>query len=695
MNKKQLDLFKEKAKEKNKQLLIENVLVNNKNIEIFETPKLIESIDNNQYKARAVIRNVPTSKFIENLNGRIYPRSLDEKLIKEGTAEGTLSLADHPEGDDDGSITKICGVWHNHRIDENYSYGDWYLVGDHGQTIKEAIEAGGRIGVSRVGYGNFLEDEKTVDPESYELERFGDAVINPSQGVFAKFENLYNPATLNTGIPQEKQQESNIFKNEITNNKVIKESIETNIDQKIIKEVQNNMDKIHESAFKNQINKALKEAVKNENILEAIDELNCLDIPVEYVELKEKKENTVSVLQAKLAEQKANMEKTLSEKEQGYTELKEKYEVQSKTLEGMKEKFLKFQEALKKNGIAELKDVSVLQENIKSMKSDMDILIKERKDMEADIKIFEEDTKHRDLDIEKFKELQAKNKKQIEDTIKEKNEVLTKIKEFSKKLKHAEKYIVNLRNRLKEEGVDDEEIEQLGSIKDDEITEDAELVTVEGDVKPQVEVKEEDGEEVVTVDGSSKKDDVISEDNELVTVEGDTAPQQVEVKEEDEIVADSEEDEDTVMTEEDTDPAEFTGIEDGSESDEDDTMTEDADDDKMAAVRAAQDGGDPAIGSSKKEEKITKYVFSTVDPKKSLKEKKIVKPVINKDIVSFYENQVNKTPFLKNFEKQILSSKSLLEAVNKIDKIKEQKEDKVVKMDTQETKTTWVPKGRW
>jgi len=102
------------------------------------------------------------------------------------------------------------------------------------------------------------------------------------------------------------------------------------------------------------------------------------------------------------------------------------------------------------------------------------------------------------------------------------------------------------------------------------------------------------------------------------------------------------------------------------------------------------------IASSKKaESKVQKYQFFT-QPKQALKEKKVEvkKPVVNKDIVTFLEAQVQKTPFLKNFEKQILASKSLLEAVNKVEKIKEQKEDKVVKMSDQEV-TTWVPKGRW
>jgi len=324
--------------------------------------------------------------------------------------------------------------------------------------------------------------------------------------------------------------------------------------------------------------------------------------------------------------------------------------------------------------------------------------------MEADIKVFEEDTKFRDYDLAKYGKMIESNKKQLEALMKEKTDMLSDIAEYEKRLKHAEKYLLNLRNRLKEEGVEDDEIEQLGSVKEDELepvvdgsskkdgsikTEDNELTTVEGATADQVEIKEEDDEEVISVD----------EDNEY-SFEGSSEEE------------DKNEDEDSVMTEEDTEPSDFSGIDDGSEKKEDQELQtvegstkdqvevlEDADDDKMAAVRAAQKGGDPALGSSKKEEsKVSKYSFTTLDPKKSLKEKAPVtmvkKPIINKDIVAFYETQVQKTPSLKNFEKQILGSKSLLEAVNKIEKLKE-KDDEVVRFDSKEVKTSWIPKGRF
>ena len=707
MNKKRYELLKEKAESLGKKLLIEEVIIDSKidKIIIEDKVQFKEDSTGQTRECRGILKNVPVTRYTENQNSRIYPKSLWARVAESGAFTNSDCYADHAE--DEPQVDKIVGIWGPLKINEETANADLHLIGERGQLMLEKVKALGRVGFSTVGFGTLSEDnEKVVNDEDYSYQNT-DWVHSPSQAVYATKENLFNPATLNTGTPQEKQKESNIFENKITNNKII-EAVETNSNKQIKQEVVH-MDKIHESAFKNQINKALKEAVKNENILEAIDELNCLDIPIEYSELKEKKESTISNLQAKLAEQKTSMEKVLVEKEVTYKELKEKYDVQNKTLEGMKEKFLKLQEALKKNGIGELGDVNVLKENVKKMKEDIDILLKERNDMAADIKIFEDDTKARDFDIKKLKEKYEDSKKMNEDIKmfeKERKDMLSDIKEFSKRLKHAEAYIANLRNRLKEEGVDDEDVDKLGEIP---VEEDAELETVEGDTAP-AQVKEEDGEEIIPAES-------VKEDNELVTTEGEIAPDQVQEddemmvapEEEAPVMEDNENLDEPVMTEEDMDVEDFAGISDGSE-DEEPVMTEDADDDKMAAVRAAQDGGDKAgsskkeedeapmsvkAGSSKKAEKVQKYQFFT-QPKQALKEKKVEvkKPVVNKDIVNFLESQVKKTPFLKNFEKQILASKSLLEAVNKVEKIKEQKEDKVVKMSDQEV-TTWVPKGRW
>ena len=75
--------------------------------------------------------------------------------------EGAFGLCDHP--DNEGSVKDAFTVWHNVHMNEDKSltYADAYLFGVWGQHAHEAIEAGGKIGLSSVGYGDFQSDRKT------------------------------------------------------------------------------------------------------------------------------------------------------------------------------------------------------------------------------------------------------------------------------------------------------------------------------------------------------------------------------------------------------------------------------------------------------------------------------------------------------------------------------------------------------
>ncbi len=149
--------------------------------------RLIEDSKGNQYKAIATYR-VPVSRFTKNANGRVYPRELWEKVIREqsGIWEGGPGLANHPGDDDDGDVTKQFCVWRNLGINESTQLveADLCLVGPHGKHANDILEAGGKLGFSSSGYGELREDKSTVDSSSYILERVSDWVLNPSQGVF-------------------------------------------------------------------------------------------------------------------------------------------------------------------------------------------------------------------------------------------------------------------------------------------------------------------------------------------------------------------------------------------------------------------------------------------------------------------------------------------------------------------------------
>ena len=134
------------AKSKGKLLLIEKQMfqIEENNIEIFDKPRLIENISGKFSSTIGILRNVPVTKYTENLNKRIYCKELWMNVKKSRLAEGSLSLADHP--DDEGSVLSITGVWHNFRLTEKIGYADLYLVGDLGKLLMEVVRAGGKIG---------------------------------------------------------------------------------------------------------------------------------------------------------------------------------------------------------------------------------------------------------------------------------------------------------------------------------------------------------------------------------------------------------------------------------------------------------------------------------------------------------------------------------------------------------------------
>lgn len=432
--------WQEEAEKRGKKLLIESYSFSNfpkENIIIPEKPLLVES-NGSKFSARAILKNVPVTKFTENKNGRIYPKKLWERIQKEKIAEGNLSLADHPGDDSDGSIKDICAVWHNFSVTENYGKADWYLIGNHGQLILEAVQAGGSVGISSVGFGEFQEDEKTVNTESYELQRLGDAVISPSQDVFATYENFSEAIEEVEKIEEVVEKSINLQEN-ITNKK-----------EGIIPEENCIMiDKIQESNLKNQVRLALKEAKNKDNYTESLEDLKALKdiIPAEMSESHEKIDGAISEITTKMDEHIKNSSKLVSEKEETIVSLKEKLDVTEKTLESLKEKYQKASDLLeavkeadsKKSSISEkeLEKISILKENCSNMLSDIKRFSIDRKNMLADIECFKEDTQNMSHDIGQFKKLSESQK--------------NKIKTLSKKLNFAETHISKLEKILEDE----------------------------------------------------------------------------------------------------------------------------------------------------------------------------------------------------------------------------------------------------
>lgn len=166
-----------------------------------------------------------------NLNGRVYNRKLWENVIdnQSDVWKGGVGLANHPADDEEGDFMKQSIVWLDGFIgDDDIIYGIGTFVGEGGALARQIIGVGGRIGFSTSGYGDFLTDKITVDPDTYEIDRFADLVLNPSQGVFGDHSDIIS----NANVVSESTK--------TINNKKIKESVV----MKNLKEDENNISEI-------------------------------------------------------------------------------------------------------------------------------------------------------------------------------------------------------------------------------------------------------------------------------------------------------------------------------------------------------------------------------------------------------------------------------------------------------------------
>ena len=148
-----MNTFLEK-REDGKYKLIENILIPASDIKPLPLTEESREIVRNgkKYKCIAAYTFPISRPDNENLNGRIYSSALWENVINKKMGNGNFGLCDHPEGD--GSVKDAFTVWHNIRFSESRQLivADAYLFGEWGRHCKEAIDAGGKIGLSSVGY---------------------------------------------------------------------------------------------------------------------------------------------------------------------------------------------------------------------------------------------------------------------------------------------------------------------------------------------------------------------------------------------------------------------------------------------------------------------------------------------------------------------------------------------------------------
>lgn len=212
------------------------------------------------YKALAVYTFPISRPDQRNLNNRIYTSDLWENVIASGKAEGAFGLMDHPS--EEGSVKDIWCVWRNLRFskDRKLILCDAYLFGNWGKQVLEALEAGGRVGLSSSGWGEFLDDNTTLDPNTYEIERPADFVLNPSYEVFGVQDDL---------VESINKEQDTIARIESTLENSPKDHIKENTMNTDVKKTSPSLE---ERNFELNMRSMFKEAKKIEDIQERINE---------------------------------------------------------------------------------------------------------------------------------------------------------------------------------------------------------------------------------------------------------------------------------------------------------------------------------------------------------------------------------------------------------------------------------------
>lgn len=293
-----------------RQKIIENITVMPGEYKKSDIP-LMEAYINTpakeSYKALAVYTFPISRPDQRNLNNRVYTSELWENVIKSGKAEGAFGLMDHPEGD--GSTKDIWCVWRNLRFspDRKLILCDAYLFGNWGKQVLEALEAGGRVGLSSSGWGEFLADNTTLDPDSYEIERPADFVLNPSYEVYGVQDDLIESASKEETIGESTLEDSpkeNIKENKMDNSvkktspSLEERTFELNMKSmfKETRKIEDIHERIRESKsllgyFEGQQESSLKEEI--EEAIKA-DEKAVMDGYSKYLELSAQNESNVA-----------------------------------------------------------------------------------------------------------------------------------------------------------------------------------------------------------------------------------------------------------------------------------------------------------------------------------------------------------------------------------------------------------------
>jgi len=374
-----------------------------------------------------------------NANGRKYEKRLWQRVINEqkDAYQGNVGLADHPGDDEDGQFKNSAIVWLNMGLDEDTRtvWGEGVFVGNYGKLAEEILESGGRCGFSTSGWGELEESDKsTVRWDSYTLERPSDLVLNPSQGVYGKYDMRLNKNDGNDSTVKEEKTE----KNEPS----LKENVNTM--SKLDETATMKLSKLEEKKFRRDVETFFEEAVsisdKPSRLAELEEILSYFNEGV-APDLQEKVQKEIDNVKLSLSEAITNHSKleeelgvkTVDEIKEGLTKLA----TDTKLYERQAQDWQEIAEALQEKNqklqarIASLPTVDVYEEAINEVKRVKKASAEKSRSYSERIKALKEQITKESLITEKLNsEIISANK-----ALEEKNSIIAKYKNQVSKLK--------------------------------------------------------------------------------------------------------------------------------------------------------------------------------------------------------------------------------------------------------------------
>jgi len=296
---------------------VESVSFSNKFIRKAETAVIRESLAKAPAKLKESVGGevsdgwwVPISHFgnYKNGNGRIYNTKLWENVIngQRDIWAGSGMLMDHPAGDSDGNPKDICGVWLDCKMGEPNSegiglvYGLLVPSGSLGQDLKDHLKNGLKIGTSSSGFGKLMRDGMTVDPDTYQIERLADFVLNPSQGTYFSWDESEDKID---DVIRESNETSDI------------DDIHTTIKETTVKD--SKFTKLEEKKFRRDMESFLESANNIKDPQERLEEFKEIKSYLEEGACSDLREQ----VESKIAEEEAFIKQMLNERIQMKEEL--------------------------------------------------------------------------------------------------------------------------------------------------------------------------------------------------------------------------------------------------------------------------------------------------------------------------------------------------------------------------------------